>query len=453
MSTSIPPKARQMTASAQEAHEIGVEAYIYLYPLVMMDVTRRQMTNIEAGKQPGFGPMNTFSHMRAFPPADLKIVVRPNFDTLYSIAWLDLTREPMIISAPDTGGRYYLLPMLDMWTDVFAVPGKRTSGTKAGHFAVVPPDWQGELPAGVERIAAPTPYVWVIGRTQTNGPKDYEAVHQVQDGYTITPLSRWGQEPQPVTVKIDPSVDMTTPTLEQVNRMPAGAYFAYAAELMKLHRPHLTDWSTLARMQRIGLVPGNSFALETLDPVTKQALERAPSDGLQAMQAKAPTLARLVNGWQMNTDTMGVYGDYYLKRAIVAMMGLGANQPEDAIYPLAFADAEGTPPNGDHDYVLHFDKETLPPVEAFWSVTIYDQDGFQVANPLNRFAIGDRDALRYNADGSLDLYLQHESPGPEREANWLPAPRGPLGVTMRLYAPKTTALDGRWVPPALQRVK
>jgi hypothetical protein len=453
MSTSIPQQARQMTDSAQEAHEIGVEAYIYLYPLVTIDVTRRQATNIEAGKRPMFGPMNTFSHARAFPDADFKAVVRPNFDTLYSSGWLDLTREPMIISAPDTGGRYYLLPMLDMWTDVFAVPGWRTSGTQPGQFAVVPPGWQGELPAGVERIAAPTPYVWIIGRTQTNGPKDYEAVHQVQDGFTITPLSRWGQEPQPVTVKIDPTVDMTTPPLEQVNRMPAGAYFAYAAELMKLHPPHLTDWSTLTRMQRIGLEPGKSFDIETLDPAVKQALERVPSDGLKSMQAKAPTLARLVNGWQMNTDTMGVYGDYYLKRAIVAMMGLGANQPEDAIYPMAFADADGKLPNGDNNYVLHFDKEELPPVDAFWSVTMYDQDGFQAANPLNRFAIGDRDALRYNADGSLDLYLQHESPGPEREANWLPAPRGPLGVTMRLYAPKAAALDGRWAPPALQRVK
>ena len=453
MSTNIPQQARQITDSAQDAYEIGVEAYIYLYPLVTMDVTRRQMTNIEAGKRPGFGPMNTFSHMRAFPPADLKVVVRPNFDTLYSSGWLDLTSEPMIISAPDTGGRYYLLPMLDMWTDAFAVPGKRTSGTQPGRFAVVPPGWQGELPAGVRRIDAPTPYVWIIGRTQTNGPKDYEAVHQVQDGYTVTPLSRWGKEPQPVTVKLDPTVDMTTPTLEQVNKMPAGAYFTYAAELMKLHPPHLTDWSILARMQRIGLEPGKGFDIEILDPAVKQALERAPSDGLQSMQAKAPTLARVVNGWQMNTDTMGVYGDYYLKRAIVAMVGLAANQPEDAIYPLAFADADGKPLNGDNNYVLHFDKQELPPVEAFWSVTMYDQDGFQAANPLNRFAIGDRDALQYNADGSLDLYLQHDSPGPERESNWLPAPRGPLGVTMRLYAPKTEALDGRWVPPALQRVK
>jgi hypothetical protein len=436
----------------QEAQAIAVEAYLYLYPLVMMDATRRQMTNAEADKQVGFGPMNTFSHIRTFPPAEFKAVPWPNFDTLYSSAWLDLTEEPLIVSAPDTGGRFYLLPLQDMWTDVVAVPGKRTSGTEAGAFAVVPSGWQGELPTGVRRIDAPTPYVWVIGRTQTNGPDDYPAVHQVQDGFTITTLSRWGQEPQPVTATIDPTVDMTTRPVEQVNQMPAAAYFAYAAELMKLHPPHVTDWSILARMQRIGIHPGKSFDIETLDPAMQQALNQAVPAGQQAMQAKVPTLGRLVNGWQVTADTMGVYGNYYLKRATLAMVGLGSNPAEDAIYPLTFADADGKPLNGENDYLLHFDSHELPPVEAFWSVTLYDQDGFQVANPLNRSALGDRDALRYDADGSLDLFIQHESPGPEREANWLPAPRGALALFMRLYAPKPEVLDGRWEPPAARRV-
>ena len=438
--------------SEREIYEIGVEAYIYLYPLVTMDVTRRQGTNIEAGKRPGFGPMNTINHLRAFPPVEFKAVVRPNFDTLYSSCWFDLTGEPMILSVPDTGGRYYLLPLYDMWTDAFAAPGKRTSGTGAGHFAMLPPGWQGGLPAGVARIEAPTPYVWMIGRTQTNGPVDYEAARKVQDGYTITRLSRWGREPLPVAFKANTAVDMTTPPLDQVNTMAAGDYFTYAAELMKLHPPHLTDWSILARMRRIGLEPGKSFALEQLDPAVKQALERAPSDALKLMREKLPTLAKVVNGWQMNTDTMGVYGNYYLKRAIVTMVGLGANQPDDAIYPLNVADADGKPLNGDNSYVFHFDKEELPPVGAFWSVTMYDAEGFPVANPVNRFAIGDRDYLRYNADGSLDICMQHESPGPDWESNWLPAPRGPLGVTMRLYAPQMQALDGRWVPPAVKKV-
>jgi hypothetical protein len=344
-----------------------------------------------------------------------------------------------------------MLPMLDMWTDVFATPGSRTSGTQAADFAVVPPGWEGTLPGGVQRIDAPTPYVWMIGRTQTNGPADYEAVRKVQDGFTITPLARLGQAAQPVQAEVDPSVDMTTAPLEQVNALSAADYFAYAAELLQLHPPHPTDWSVLARANRIGLQPGQRFDWDTLDRVVQQALEGVPGEALQAMQAKLPTLAPVTNGWLMNTDSIGVYGDYYLKRAIVSMVGLGANPPEDAVYPLAETDADGQPLNGDNDYLLHFNKDELPPVDAFWSVTMYDADGFQVANPINRFAIGDRDQLAYNADGSLDLYLQHEDPGADKQSNWLPAPRGPLGVTMRLYAPQPVVLHGHWAPPPIKR--
>jgi hypothetical protein len=431
-------QASAQTAQAQEAYNIGVEAYVYFYPLVIMDVTRRQLTNIESGKIPARGPMNTFSHAPAYPTAEIRVIVRPNFDTLYSSAWLDLTKEPMIISVPDTNGRYYLLAMMDMWTDVFAAPGKRTSGTAAGNFAVVPPGWQGQLPIGVERIQSPTPYVWIMGRTQTNGPKDYEAVHKIQGGYRITPLSQWRKTPTPPAFEVDPSVDMKTPPLEQVNKMPAKTFFTYAAEIMKVNRPHVTDWSTSARLKRIGFEPGKSLDWDSLDPSVQDALTRAPVDGLKLMYAKAPTLARVVNGWQMNTDTIGVYGDYYLKRAIVAVVALAANQPLV----------------GESNYVLHFEKSQLPPVNAFWSLTMYDQEGFQVANAINRFAIGDRDELKYNADGSLDLYIQHENPGPEKQTNWLPSPvSGTLGITLRLYEPTAEVLDGRWVPPAVRHVK
>ncbi len=449
--TGAPARAAE-PISEQQAYEIGVEAYVYFYPLVLMDVTRRQAVNVDAGKVLGRGPTNTFTQVRAFPPADFRDVVRPNFDTLYSIAWLDLTQEPMVVTAPDTHGRYYLLPMLDMWTDVFAVPGKRTTGTGAGRFAVVPPGWHGRLPDGVQRIDAPTPRVWIIGRTQTNGPADYDAVHKVQDGYTIVPLSQWEKQPQPVRAVIDPGVDMKTPPMTQVDTMAADKYFAYAVELLKNNPPHITDQPILARMRQIGIEPGKSFDLAKADPVVKRALERAAPDALSGMRAKIPTLARVVNNWQLNTDTMGVYGTYYLKRAIVAMVGLGANLPEDAVYPLNAGDADGKPLTGVSKYVLHFAKSEIPPAEAFWSVTLYDKDGFPTANALNRNAIGDRDALKFNADGSLDLYFQNESPGADKESNWLPAPTGAFNLTMRLYAPKPEVLDGRWAPPAIRRV-
>jgi hypothetical protein len=447
MSNSVTQQAQSI--STDEALAIVQEAYVYFYPLLLMDLTRKQLTNTDPKTNPIGGPANAFTHIRGFPTADMRAVVRPNFDTLYSSAWLDLTAGPLIVSTADTGGRYFLLPMLDMWTDVFAAPGKRTNGTSAANFALLPRGWSGQLPQGIEAIRAPTPHVWVIGRTQTNGVKDYEAVHKVQDGYRVTALADWGKAPRKPEQKIDPSVDTKTEPMKQVHDMPAVTYFKRAAELMKANPPHETDWSISARMKRLGLEPGKSFddGLVSVDVLTRGA-----AAGLKLMRDKMPTLARVVNGWQMNTDTVGVYGNYYLKRAIIAMAGLGANQPDDAIYPLNVSDADGKPVTADNPYVLHFNKEQLPPVAAFWSLTMYDAEGFQVANPINRFAIGDRDALKFNTDGSLDLYIQNQSPGSDKESNWLPAPKnGTLGLTLRLYAPQPQALDGRWNPPAIKR--
>ncbi|MBB3148206.1 hypothetical protein FHS21_004649 [Phyllobacterium trifolii] len=444
----------------EEAHAIGVDAYVYFYPLLSMDVTRRQLTNVDARPGAIGGPANQFNNILEFPPADLKVVVRPNFDTLYSSGWLDLTKEPVVVSAPDTGARYYLLPMLDMWTDVFASPGWRTTGTAAGHFLIAPPNWRPDLrvkfdefklPEGTQRIDAPTPYVWIIGRTKTDGPPDYEAVHKVQDGYKITLLSEWGKDSKPAEVKIDPSIDMKTSPKVQVDTMPADRYFTYAAELLKVIPPHSTDEPILARMKRIGIEPGKSFDLSKADPVVQKALATVPQDAQALMLWKLKTLARVANGWSMNTDTMGVYGNYYLKRAIVAQQGLGANLPEDAIYPLNLADENGQPLDGRNNYTIHFDKAEIPPVHAFWSVTLYDDKGFQVANSINRFAVSSWMPFVYNADGSLDLYFQHESPGKDKEWNWLPAPEGPYNLTMRLYAPEPDALTGKWNPPPVTK--
>ena len=450
-----------------QAYEIGVEAYHYFYPLILSDVTRRVLTSLPAGVKPGTGPMNEFHHVPAFPTADNREVVRPNFDTLYSIAWLDLTQGPVEISVPDTDGRYYLLPLMDMWNDVFAVPGKRTSGTSAGRFVVATRDWIDALPAGLEAIESPTAHVWIIGRTQTNGPADYPAVHEVQAGYTITPLDircpdRCGPAPwsrlradapgKSMQADVGPPIDFSIEPVVQVNSMPASVYFGYGTELMANNPAHATDWSVVARMAQIGLHPGQPFDFQHAPAPVRTALARAVTDGLQQMRDKAPTLARVVNGWQMNTETMGVYGNAYLKRAIISMVGIGANQPEDAIYPLNLADAQGRPLDGANAYVLHFDADEMPPANAFWSVTMYDAEGFPVPNAIDRYAIGDRDALVFNADGSLDLHIQHQAPGGVRDANWLPAPaQGAMSVTMRLYAPRSEALDGRWAPPVIRR--
>jgi hypothetical protein len=443
----------QAAITEQEAHAIAVDAYLYFYPLVTMDVTRKQSTNIEPGKEFGKGPMNMFTNVPEYPPGNLKLVVRINFDTLYSIAWLDMTKEPMVVAAPNTNGRFYLLPMLDMWTDVFASPGWRTTGTEAGNFLVTPPGWNGTVPSGTTRIDAPTPYVWIIGRTKTDGPPDYEAVHKIQAGYKVTPLSQWGKAPQPVEVKIDPSIDMKTPPKIQVDTMPADKFFAYAAELMKVNPPHITDEPMIAQLKKIGIEPGKSFALEQVPPTIRNALATAPEKGQKLMAWKVPTLARVVNGWSLNTDTMGVYGNYYLKRAIIAQLGLGANLPQDAIYPINLGDESGKPLDGANKYTLHFDKDNAPPVDAFWSVTLYDSEGYQVPNALNRFAVSSWMPLKRNPDGSLDLYFQNESPGADKDANWLPAPKTAFNVLLRMYAPKSEALTGKWSPPPVTRTQ
>jgi len=435
-----------------ELNQIAQEAYVFLYPLVLMDITRRVGTNVPSGVKPGFGPPNVFSHMGEFPPGDFTEVVRPNFDTLYSIVFLDLTEGPMVVSAPDTAGRYYMLPMMDMWTDVFAAPGARTTGTGAGHFTVVAQGRDGAVPEGTTRIEAPTPYVWIIGRTQTDGPADYQAVHEVQRGFTVTPSARWPDTPPQVEASVDAAVDMETAPLDQVNSVEGLDFFAYAADLMSLHPPHLIDQPIVARMTQIGIEAGKPLDVDALSPSVRVALEGAPRSAQEAMHDALPRLSPVVNGWTIGRSNMGVYGTNYLFRAVIAMIGLGANLPEDAIYPMLLHDSSGDEPVGDHNYVLHFDADQLPPVDAFWSVTMYNVEGFPVPNPLDRYALGDRDPINYNDDGSLDLYIGHKSPSAELEPNWLPAPPGPLGITMRLYGPRPEILDGRWDPPPLQRL-
>jgi len=437
------------TLTAQEAQNIALEAYIYFYPLVIMDVTRKHFTNIEADKKFGRGPMNTFTHARTFPPATFRGATHPNFDTLYSLSWLDLTKGPVVISVPDTHGRYYLLQMLDMWTNTFAGVGKRTTGTDAGNFVVVGPRWQGELPQGLQRIYAPTPFVWVIGRTRTDGPQDYDAVHKVQDGYKIALLSQWGSEPQPITANVDTSVDMETPPVQQVKKMIPNAYFAYAAELLKVNRPQATDQPQLARMKRIlGFEVDQSFDPAKADPLIRQALQAAPAAAEEALIIEWPKVGRKANGWVMNTDS-GVYGANYLKRASVAKFEIGMNLPEDAIYP----DTADTPLDGNNKYVMHFEKGALPPVEEFWSVTIYDLKGFTVPTPTDRYTLGDRSNLKPNPDGSLDIYLQRENPGADKESNWLPTPPQPFSLHARLYSPRKAAIDGTWAMPPVVQVK
>ncbi|CDF84489.1 hypothetical protein PKB_3142 [Pseudomonas knackmussii B13] len=431
------------------------DVYQYAYPMVLMDITRQQMTNVpDATSVPQRAPINQFAHYRAYPDVHARDVVRLNFDTLYSMAWIDVRKEPVILSLPDTHGRYYLMPMLDMWTDVFAVPGTRTTGNQAGNFALASADWKGELPEGVELIRTPTPVFWIIGRTQANGSADYDKVNKLQDEYRLVPLSQWGRKYTPPTgLPVDPTVDNTTPPLRQINLMSATEVLTRFAQLLKQYPPHASDYPILQRMRRLGLEPGKDFDPAALSAEQRALLDNAAKDAqndvIQAVRSGSIGILR--NGWNWN-DSLGSYGTQYRKRALVALAGLGANLPEDALYPNAVADADGKPLSGSNDYVLRFDKGQQPPVGAFWSLTLYDKEGFQVANPLDRFALGSHDALKLGADGSLEIRIQHASPGKDLESNWLPAPSGDFQMMLRLYSPKPAVTNGQWLPPAIRKI-
>jgi len=438
-------------SSPDELTRIAQELYVYAYPLVLMDVTRRVTTNTER-PQGVRAPMNAFAHLREFPDASFTEVVRPNADTLYSSLWLDVTSEPLVISVPGSWGRYYLLPLLDMWTDVFAAPGARTTGTDEQAYAVTGPGWHGRLPAGVEEIRCPTGMAWMIGRTQTNGPSDYENVHKFQAGLTAVPLSRWGDGGggAPPSGRVDRGQEMSAPSA-QVAAMSGPAFFGAAAAIMAKNPPHLTDTSMLQRARQLGFRPGEQFDLTDAPRRLREAVDNAPSAALAAINAALPRSGLLVNHWQMVSSPIGTYGTDYLKRALIAQMGLGANPVEDAIYPTAVADADGHPFDSARRYLMHFDPGQTPPVDAFWSLTMYDRRQLFAANPISRFALGDRDALKFNTDESLDLHICRESPGEVLESNWLPTPAsGPFTMNLRLYWPRPEALDGSWQPPAVR---
>ena len=430
--------------------DLAIDAYIYGYPLVTVEMTRRVLTNVTApeGKN---APMGQFANLREYPDAKFRAVTAPNADTLYSSAFVDVGREPHILTIPDEEWRYYLMPMLSAWTNVFAVPGKRTSGTGPQTYFIAGPGWSGSVPSGAKLIQAPTSLIWIIGRTYCTGtPEDYKAVHAVQDQYRLVPASAAGKPYTPPAGRIDPGVDMKTAVREQVNRMDATTYFNLLASLMKDNPPALADGVPLAKMASLGIVPGQPFDPASQPAAIREAIARAPEEAIPRIMGHLKATGSHVNGWTFTTDG-GDYGKDYLQRALVTAVGLGCNLPQDAVYPLTTVDAAGRKLNGASKYVMRFPAGELPPVDGFWSLTMYDADYFFVENQLNRYSISPRDALKANPDGSVDLFIQTESPGAMRETNWLPAPEGPFVLMLRTYWPKDAILNGSWSPPPVTR--
>jgi len=316
------------------------------------------------------------------------------------------------------------------------------------------------LPEGVTEYKSPTSMVWLLGRIYCTGtPEDYDAVHKMQDEVSVVPLSSYGNAYTPPAGTVDPSIDMKTPVRDQVNALSAQDYFNLLAKLMKDNPPTAEDAPMVAELAKLGIVPGKEFDLNKLSPEAVAALQNVPKAAFGKIMGwmRGGIMAgdnKLINGWMFSTKT-GIYGTEYLQRAFITAIGLGANRPQDAIYPTSETDADGKPYSGANKYVLHFDKGQLPPVDAFWSLTMYDGDYFFVENPLNRYSISARQDLKKNDDGSVDLYLQHDSPGAEKESNWLPAPAGRFIPMFRLYWPKETPpsiIDGSWTIPPVKQI-
>jgi hypothetical protein len=432
---------------APDTRLIAQKAYTFAYPMVVMEMTRRA-TTLGGG---GYSTLvNRFANALVFPDDRFRQVIRPNADTLYSVSWLDLSKEPILLHVPDTQGRYYLFQLLDAWSETIASPGKRTTGTGEGWFAIVGPGWKGNLPPGAKRIDCPTNMAWLLGRTQTNSAADYDLVHKIQRGYKLVPLSSYPEEPP--AAAYDPSQPPARSNVAppaQVAQMSASEFFQTFAQILSANPAHGEDAAMMAQIASIGIVAGKPFPAKKFSDVKLKAIDDGVHDAAVALAAFDGTrLPAGRTGWTL-PGKYGRYGTNYQMRAIVARYFFGALPAEDAVYLSCLRDAAAQPFTGAQRYVMHFDKGGLPPVQAFWSLSLYDDQGYFAANSIKRFAIGDRDALKFNADGSLDLYIQHDSPGADKEANWLPAPAAGFNLVLRMYWPEEQAIKGTWIPPAV----
>ncbi len=437
----------------KNAFSIAEQAYIYGYPLVLMGITKDILTNYSSAGEDG-APLNQFMHKTRFPGADFTEVVRPNADTLYSVAFLNLAKEPLILEIPNMDGRYYLMPILDAWTNVFESIGKRTTGTKAIQFVITGPKWKGgELPSELKEIKSPTNMAWIIGRTEAMRRQDFRTVNALQKQFKLIPLSAYKKPYHPPSnVPTNPQIDMTTPPIIQIEKMDVETFFSKLNELMENNPPTPKDERVIQKFSKIGVAPGKKFEPQSFTPETLEKIKKGADIALRKIK-ESPAGDKIINSWRIMTSGVGEYGTDYIQRARIAYRGLGANLPEDAIYPTTEVDNTGRVLHGKNRYVIHFTKEQLPPVKGFWSLSLYDERQLFAANPIKRYNLGNRNPLKFNSDGSLDIYIQRESPGQAKESNWLPTPPGKFSLTMRLYWPESIILDGRWAPPPVRKVK
>lgn len=437
--TGLAISAKQVVAELK----VAASAYLYGYPLVIMEETRKGMVALDKSNQ--------LKHTQEFPDSHFRLVVRPNVDTLYTTAWLDLTKGPQIVSMPETGDRYYVLPFMDAWTNVFERRGTSTTGNGKQEIAVVGPDFTGELPAGIDSVVkAPTNMVWMIGRIQTNGNADIAKVADIQSKMMLTPLNKWqaGERYQGLTRSL--TTNQSIDPMKIVDDMDAQTFFSKMNTLMAKQAPAEVDHQELAKFSYLNIAPATNFSTGNLGFIQQWAVEKALPLTVEKIQQAVGAREANEQGWNVMLD-LGSYGKNYKLRTVIARFGLGALPAKEASYPSTSVDADGQAYDGSNNYILHFDADKLPPVEAFWSLSMYDEEGYFIDNKIDRYAIGDRSALQYNQDGSLDLYIQHQQPK-QGSSNWLPAPAGKFNLLLRLYMVKQAFLEQQWTVPGVKKV-
>ena len=429
-------------AGAAAAISPGIDAYLYGYSPVVLARTRAvQLCGIGIG-------VNTLVNSPTLATPASRGVVAPNVDTLYSLAWLDLRRGPVMLTVPAVADRYYDFQFLDMYTNVFTDIGVRTVGNAGGRYAIVPPGWAGELPAGVAVRTAPTWDVWMLGRTLVKSADDLAAARAVQAGYRLAVLAIPAANPPPTL----PAPNCAALPRPQTPFDAGAAFFDELAAVLVADPPPAADAPALAGLAALGVVPGGKPSQG--DPQSVAVLQKAVTDG-QAYLARTREAAFPAAGrtWRSSLNA-GTYGTDYLLRAGTTAGGLGANVPAESTYYLSQSDLLGRTLSGEHSYRMHFRPGDLPPTgpTGFWSVTMYDENYFLVPNELNRYALGDRSPLVVNRDGSVDIFLSTAPPARDsRTGNWLPAPAGAFHVYIRVYLPTGAVLTGSWRPPTITR--
>jgi hypothetical protein len=445
-------KSRDASSLAKEAFEFGA-------PLLLTSIQADYLAHVT--EPTGLrAPVNQFAHGRAFVDASDRTVVGFNVDNLYSFAVVDVSDEPIVMSVPEMGDRYWVMQLIDAWNGVPAAPGSRTHGGRGGVFLLTSPGYSGDVPDGMEEIRCPTAVTMIGGRTYCSGPDDYAAVHALQDECRLTPLSRWKHGPlsrlgedyePPSFVPLKEGVDGETLVTDQFMELSAGQFYRKLNALLVGNPAYAPDSPVLERLETIGIGPGLDFELSSFPTRVEAAIELGYQLGRVEMMKAAQSLGEPVNGWSLTYD-MGRFGTKYAYRAAWTLVGIGGNLMEDAFYPTTTFDGDGDDLSGADRYELTFAAGEIPPASAFWSLTMYDDEAYLVPNELDRYAVGDRTSFTYAPDGSLTIYMQHENPGPDKEANWLPAPEGEFRLALRLYVPTKRVVDRNWVPSPVRKL-